>query len=285
MASPQKEVNIVISDPLQDFGFSGRVAIVTGGGAAGDGIGNGRAAAILLARAGASVLVVDRQLELARRTVQMIEKESGKAAACAADVTDEDQCRAMVDAALSQFGRLDLLDNNVGIGSNHSVVNEGPDVWRRVMRVNVESMFLASKHAIPAMIKTAGGGAIVNVASIAALRPRGMTAYSTSKGAVIALTRAMAVDHGPDGIRVNCVAPGAVYTPMVAAEGMSDAARERRRKASILGIEGTGWDVGNAVRFLLSDHARFITGQTLVVDGGATLLGRPRATDSQPDNP
>jgi len=187
----------------------------------------------------------------------------------------------MVEIALERFGRLDLLDNNVGIGSKGSVVEEDPQLWRRVMQVNVESMFLASKHAIPAMIETAGGGAIVNVASIAALRPRGMTAYSTSKGAVIALTRAMAVDHGPQGIRVNCVAPGPVYTPMVAAEGMSPAARERRRQASVLGMEGTGWDVGHAVRFLLSSHARFITGQTLVVDGGATLVGRPRATDSQ----
>jgi NAD(P)-dependent dehydrogenase (short-subunit alcohol dehydrogenase family) len=149
------------------------------------------------------------------------------------------------------------------------------------MEVNVDSMFLASKHAIPAMIETAGAGAIVNVASIAALRPRGMTAYSVSKGAVIALTRAMAVDHGPQGIRVNCVAPGPVYTPMVYTEGMSEAARARRRQASILGIEGTGWDVGYAVRFLLSDQARFITGQTLVVDGGVTLVGRPRATDTQ----
>jgi NAD(P)-dependent dehydrogenase (short-subunit alcohol dehydrogenase family) len=108
-----------------------------------------------------------------------------------------------------------------------------------------------------------------------------MTAYSTSKGAVIALTRAMAVDHGPEGIRVNCVAPGLVYTRMVSAGGMSLAARERRRQASVLGIEGTEWDVGYAVRFLLSDHARFITGQTLIVDGGTTLVGRPRATDSQ----
>src|SRR5262249_13710629 len=154
-------------------------------------------------------------------------------------------------------------------------------VWRQVMQVNVDSMFLASKHAIPAMIKTAGAGAIVNVASIAALRPRGMTAYSTSKGAVIALTRAMAVDHGPQGIRVNCVAPGPVYTPMVAAQGMSTVARERRRQASVLGMEGTGWDVGHAVRFLLSDQARFVTGHTLVVDGGATLVSRPRATDTQ----
>jgi NAD(P)-dependent dehydrogenase (short-subunit alcohol dehydrogenase family) len=269
------------SEPAEDFGLAGKAAIVTGGGAAGEGIGNGRAAALLLARAGARVLVVDRRLELARQTVKMIAAEGGDALAFAADVTDESQCRAMVDAALAQFGRLDLLDNNVGIASKGSVVDEDPQRWRQVMQVNVESMFLASKHAIPAMRKTARSGAIVNVASIAALRPRGMTAYSVSKGAVIALTRAMAVDHGRDGIRVNCVAPGPVYTPMVAAEGMSDQARERRREASVLGIEGSGWDVGYAVRFLLSDQARFITGQTLVVDGGATLVGRPRATDTQ----
>jgi NAD(P)-dependent dehydrogenase (short-subunit alcohol dehydrogenase family) len=267
--------------PAEGFGLAGKVAIVTGGGAAGDGIGNGRAAAILVARAGARVLVVDRELDLARHTVKMIIEQGGDAAPFAADVTDEGQCRAMVQEALAQFGRLDLLDNNVGIASKGSVVDEDPERWREVMQVNVESMFLASKHAIPAMIDTAAAGAIVNVASIAALRPRGMTAYSTSKGAVIALTRAMAVDHGREGIRVNCVAPGPVYTPMVAAEGMSPAARERRLEASVLGIEGNGWDVGYAVRFLLSDQARFITGQTLVVDGGVTLVGRPRATDNQ----
>ena len=264
-----------------DWGLAGKVAIVTGGGAAGDGIGNGRAAAILLARAGARVLVVDRQLELAQRTVEMIAKEGGVAAAHAADVTDDAQCRGMVETALAKFGRLDLLDNNVGIDSKGTVLDEDPQRWRRVMQVNVESMFLTSRHAIPAMIETAGAGAIVNVASIAALRPRGMTAYSTSKGAVITLTRAMAVDHGAQGIRVNCVAPGVVYTPMVIGEGMSPEARERRRKASLLEIEGTGWDVGYAVRFLLSDQARYITGHTLVVDGGATLTGRPRATDTQ----
>jgi len=266
---------------IEDYGLEGKSAIVTGGGAAGDGIGNGRAAAILLARAGARVLVADRQLDLAEHTVKMIRDEGGEALALAVDVTDENQCRDMIDAAVSRFGRLDLLDNNVGIASSGTVVQEDPEIWRRLMQVNVESMFLTSKHAIPAMLKTAKSGAIVNVASIAALRPRGMTAYSTSKGAVIALTRAMAVDHGAEGIRVNCVAPGAVYTPMVSAEGMSDTARERRRKASLLEIEGSGWDIGYAVRFLLSDQARFITGHTLVVDGGATLTGRPRATDTQ----
>jgi NAD(P)-dependent dehydrogenase (short-subunit alcohol dehydrogenase family) len=261
-----------------EWGLAGKVAIVTGGGAAGEGIGNGRAAAILLARAGARVLVVDRDLALAERTVAMIVAEGGTASAGAFDVTDSAACQAMVAAAVARYGRLDLLDNNVGIGSRGSVVDESEANWQRVMRVNVDSMFLTAKHAIPEMIR-GGGGAIVNVSSISALRPRGLTAYSVSKGAVIALTRAMAVDHGRDGIRVNCVAPGPVYTPMVYERGMSDAAREQRRRASVLAVEGTGWDIGQAVRFLLSAQARYITGHTLVVDGGATLVGPAR--DSQ----
>jgi NAD(P)-dependent dehydrogenase (short-subunit alcohol dehydrogenase family) len=259
--------------------LAGKVAIVTGGGAADDGIGNGRAAAILLARAGAKVVVVDLDRQRAERTVAMIQAEGGTAAPFVADVTDEQQARAMVDAAVGQFGRLDCLDNNVGIGGRGNVVEMAPQDWRRVMQVNVDSMFIASRHAIPAMKATAGGGAIVNVSSISALRPRGLTAYSTSKGAVIALTRAMAVDHGLEGIRVNCVAPGPVYTPMVYTRQMSPAGREARRRASVLGIEGTGWDIGYAVRFLLSGEARYITGQTLVVDGGATLVGPARAPE------
>jgi NAD(P)-dependent dehydrogenase (short-subunit alcohol dehydrogenase family) len=262
-----------------ETGLAGKVAIVTGGGSAGDGIGNGRAASILLARAGARVLVVDRERALAERTVAMIADEGGTAAAFAADLTNEAEARATVDAALKQFGRLDCLDNNVGIGGSGSVVDVSAEDWHRVMRVNVDTMFLVSKYAIPAMVAN-GSGAIVNVSSISALRPRGLTPYTVSKGAVIALTRAMAVDHGPQGVRVNCVAPGPVYTPMVYARGMSDAARETRRRASVLGREGTGWDVGMAVRFLLSDQARYITGQTLVVDGGATLVGPSR--ESQP---
>src|SRR5262249_47246096 len=136
------------------------------------------------------------------------------------------------------------------------------------------------KYAIPAMVETAGRGAIVNLSSISALRPRGLTAYTASKGAVIALTRAMAIDHAAQGIRVNCIAPGPMYTPMVYAPGMSTSAREQRRKASALGVEGTGWDIGHAVRFLLSDHARYITGQTLVVDGGTTLQAPARDSET-----
>ena len=257
------------------WGLRGKGAIVTGGGSAGEGIGNGRAACILLARAGAGVLVVDRDVSLAQRTVEMILAEGGAAEAASYDVTDNAACAAMVAHAERSFGRLDVLDNNVGIGGRGSVVEVSEAEWQNVMRVNVDSMFLVCKHAVPAM-QRAGGGAIVNISSISALRPRGLTAYTVSKAAVIGLTKAMAVDHGPDGIRVNCIAPGPVYTPMVYARGMTAAARATRLKASVLGVEGTGWDIGQAVRFLVSVQARFVTGQVLVVDGGATLVGPSR---------
>jgi NAD(P)-dependent dehydrogenase (short-subunit alcohol dehydrogenase family) len=262
--------------PEDDAGLAGKVALISGGGAAGDGIGNGRAAAILLARAGTKVLVADRDLVSAERTVEMITAKGGTAAAFGGDVTDEADCKRLIEAAVDRFDRLDFLDNNVGIGSRGSVVDEKPEQYRRVMQVNVESMFLLSKYAIPAMIKTAKGGAIVNISSISALRPRGLTTYTTSKAAVIGLTRAMAVDHGRDNIRVNCICPGPMYTPMVYARGMSEHARTQRAKASVLKLEGTGWDVGHAVKFLLSQHARYITGQVLVVDGGVTLQAPER---------
>jgi NAD(P)-dependent dehydrogenase (short-subunit alcohol dehydrogenase family) len=154
------------------------------------------------------------------------------------------------------------------------VVEESPDAWERLMRVNINSVFHMSRAVIPYM-EAQGGGAIVNISSLSALRPRGLTAYSTSKGAVIAMTRAMAVDHAPAGIRVNCVAPGPVYTPMVAAITTPEQ-REARAKASPMGIEGNGWDVANAVCYLLSDASRFTTGQTLVVDGGVSLSAAAR---------
>jgi NAD(P)-dependent dehydrogenase (short-subunit alcohol dehydrogenase family) len=262
--------------PEEDAGLAGKVALISGGGAADDGIGNGRAAAILLARAGTKVMVADRELRLAQRTVEMIVAGGGTAGALGCDVTREADCKALVEACIDGFGRLDFLDNNVGIGSRGSVVEEKPEEYRRVMQINVESMFLLSKYAIPAMIKTAQGGAIVNISSISALRPRGLTTYTTSKAAVIGLTRAMAVDHGADNIRVNCICPGPMYTPMVYARGMSEVARAQRAKASVLKLEGTGWDVGHAVKFLLSNYARYITGQVLVVDGGVTLQAPER---------
>jgi NAD(P)-dependent dehydrogenase (short-subunit alcohol dehydrogenase family) len=251
--------------------LEGKVAIVTGAGSQlDDGIGNGRAAAILMAREGARVLLVDRKIEAAEATLQMIRAEGLDAEIQAADVTEPDDCRAMVERAVARWGRLDILDNNVGIGGPGTVVNVEEETWDRVMAVNVKGMMLASKYAVPAMAAN-GGGAIVNISSIAALRPHGLTPYATSKGAVIALTRAMAEDHARDGIRVNCVAPGPVYTPMVYAAGMSDEQRERRRNSSLLKIEGTGWDIGYAVLFLASDEARYITGIVLPVDGGVLL--------------
>jgi len=262
-------------DVPHDWGLAGKVGIVTGGGAVGDGIGNGRATAILLAKAGAKVVVVDRDGGLAKRTVEMIQEVGGEGIAFEADVTKSKDCAAMVAAAVQRFGALHLLDNNVGIGSRGSVVDESEENWRRVMQVNVETMFLAAKHAIPEMRK-AGGGAIVNISSISAIRPRGLTTYTVSKSAVIGLTKAMAVDHGKEGIRVNCVAPGPVYTPMVYAGGMTPKAREVRKNASALKLEGTGWDIGAAVRFLLSEQARYITGQVLVVDGGTSLTAPDR---------
>jgi NAD(P)-dependent dehydrogenase (short-subunit alcohol dehydrogenase family) len=268
--------------PEDDLGLAGKVAIVSGGGARGDGIGNGRAAAILLARAGTRVVVSDRELALAERTVEMIKAEGGTAVAEACDATNEADCRRLVDAAIDHWGRLDFLDNNVGIGSRGSVVQEDPAEYRRVMQVNVETMFLLSKHAIPAMVKTAKGGAIVNISSISALRPRGLTTYTVSKAAVIGLTQAMAVDHGRDRIRVNCICPGPMYTPMVnRGNGMTEANRAQRANASVLKIEGTGWDIGHGVRFLMSNHARYITGQVLVIDGGVTLQGPERDSQAQ----
>jgi NAD(P)-dependent dehydrogenase (short-subunit alcohol dehydrogenase family) len=255
--------------------LAGKVAIVTGAGSRAEGIGNGRATAVLFAREGARVLCVDQRKDAAEATRAMIAGEGGEAAVFGADVTRSGDCRAMVEEAVRRWGRLDILDNNVGIGGRATVVEVEEGDWDHMMRVNVTSMMLASKHAIPAMTK-GGGGAIVNISSISALRPRGLTPYTVSKGAVIALTRAMAVDHAAQGIRVNCIAPGPVYTPMVYAAGMSPELRDQRRRASPLGIEGTGWDIANAALFLASDEARYVTGVVLPVDGGVTLTSASR---------
>ncbi len=268
-----------MSEPVRgaDRDLEGLRALVCGAGAQGAGIGNGRASALLMARAGARVLCIDRDGERAETTARMIREEGGDARGLCVDVSAPDGCDALARQVTELWGGLDILVNNVGIGSRGNVVEETPEGWERVMRINVTSMYLTCHHLVP-LLAAAGGGAIVNVSSISALRPRGLTAYSASKGAVIAFTRALAVDHGPQGIRANCVAPGPVYTPMVYGRGMSPQAREARRRASVLGIEGTPWDVGHAVRFLASGQARYITGQTLVVDGGVTLVGPERGT-------
>jgi len=251
------------------------VAIVTGGGSRGAGIGTGRAASILFARHGARVLVVDRNLAAAQDTVAEIEKEGGESLAFEANLMAQEDCLAMVQHAVERWGRLDILDNNVGMEGKGTILEVGESDWDAVMAVNVKTIFLASRAAIPAMVEN-GGGSIVNLSSISAFRPRGLTPYTAAKGAVIALTRAMAIDHAASGIRVNCIAPGPIYTPMVYAGGMDEELRDRRRAASPLGIEGTGWDVGYAALFLVSDEARYITGTVLPVDGGVSVRSPDR---------
>ncbi|HXM54465.1 MAG TPA: glucose 1-dehydrogenase [Candidatus Dormibacteraeota bacterium] len=253
-----------------------KVAIVTGAGSRADGIGNGRAAAVLLAREGASVALLDAVAEWAEATREMIAAEGGAAMVIPCDVTDERAAAAAVRRTVEEWGRLDVLVNNVGIGGPPGTAVE-VDIaeWERAMRVNVTSMVIMAKYAIPEM-RRAGGGAIVNLSSVAGLTGgHARLLYPTSKGAIVNLTRAMAAHHGREGIRVNAVAPGMVYTPMVYARGMTPELREARRLRSLLQTEGTGWDVGQAVLFLASDEARWITGVTLPVDAGATAgMGR-----------
>jgi NAD(P)-dependent dehydrogenase (short-subunit alcohol dehydrogenase family) len=252
-------------------GLDGKVAIVTGAGSRGDGIGNGRAAAILLAREGVRVGLLDAVPAWAAETLRMIEAEGGTALTITGDVTASADCEAAVRTVVEAWGRLDVLVNNVGIGGPPGTAMEvDPDAWDQAMRVNVTSMMLMAKHAIPELLKQ-GGGSIVNLASVAGLLGgHPSLLYPTTKAAVIGMTRAMAAHHGPAGIRVNAIAPGMVYTPMVYSRGMPPDMREARRRRSLLQTEGTGWDVGAAVVYLASDDARWVTGIVLPVDAGAT---------------
>jgi NAD(P)-dependent dehydrogenase (short-subunit alcohol dehydrogenase family) len=256
--------------------MKGKVAIVTGAGSRAEGIGNGRAAAILMAREGASVALLDAVAAWAERTQEMIAAEGGTSIVVQCDVTDEEQAAEAVARTVEEWGRLDVLVNNVGIaGPPGDAVEVDIADWDRGLRVNVTSMVIMTKHAIPEMIKS-GGGSIVNLSSVAGLTGgHRALLYATSKGAVVNMTRAMAAHHGRHGIRVNAVAPGMVYTPMVYAGGMTPDMRDARRRRSLLQTEGTGWDVGQAVLFLASDEARWITGVTLPVDAGTTAgMGR-----------
>ena len=250
--------------------MEGKVAIVTGGGSSGPGIGNGKAAAVLFAREGAKVLLADQVLERAEETLELIRQEGGEASAIAANVINAEDCRRMVEAAVERYGRLDVLDNNVGISRRGTVVEVQEEDWDFVMAVNVKSIVLSSKYAIPKMMET-GGGSIINISSIAGLRAHSSTPYTASKAAVIGLTMSMAADHGPDGIRVNCIAPGLIFSPMVAPR-MDDDLREIRKSAAPLRTEGDSWDVGYAALYLASDESRWVNGITLPVDAGLTSV-------------
>jgi NAD(P)-dependent dehydrogenase (short-subunit alcohol dehydrogenase family) len=250
----------------------GKVAIVTGAGSTpGHGIGTGKATAVVLAREGARVLLVDLHPERAEETRAMIEADGGEARVFGADVTKAAECEAMVQDARDAFGTVDILVNNVGLASLGTVVDLSEEAWDRALDVNLRSAFLASKFAVPVMAQK-GAGAIVNVASISALRGDGTAAYSAAKGGLLALTVDMAYSHGRQGIRVNAIAPGHITTPMVKsvspAGPQADFMDRLRAEAGLLGTPADGWDVAWAAAFLASDEARWITGVTLPVDSG-----------------
>jgi NAD(P)-dependent dehydrogenase (short-subunit alcohol dehydrogenase family) len=256
--------------------LAGKVAIVTGAGsrpAGPDGpvIGNGRATAIMLAREGARVVLVDERRDWTEWTLDLIERDGGEAILVETDVTSAESCQHAVERALDAFGGLNVLVNNVGVtGPPGNAMEVDPDAFDRAMRVNVTSMVMMAKYALPPMIE-AGGGAIVNISSVSGLLGgHPSLLYPTSKTAVIGLTRSMAAHHALQRIRVNCICPGTVYTPMVASRGMTPELREARRMGTLLQVEGTPWDVAMAAAFLVSDAARWITGIVLPVDAGAT---------------
>ena len=256
--------------------LEGKVAVVVGAGQTpGDTIGNGRAISLLLAREGAAVLAVDRHLESAEETVAMVRAEGGAAEAFRADVTSEEDCRAVAEAVVDRFGRVDVLVNNVGIGNGDAGASSlTEEAWDLIMDVNLKGTWLMCKHVVP-LLRGQGSGAIVNISSAAAVCSTPTVAYKTSKAGVEALTHQLAMSSAGRGVRVNAVAPGLMDTPM-AIEGLVEAfgvdrdELRRQRDAMVpLGRRmGTAWDVAKAVLFLSCDDAAFITGVVLPVDGG-----------------
>ncbi|KUI63108.1 putative short-chain type dehydrogenase/reductase y4mP [Cytospora mali] len=284
--------------PTRAFDLTGEVALVTGAGSRMPGrmdsfrianeplaltstrrtgeIGNGRATAIVLARQGAKIALVDCNIEWAQETKRMIDEEGGISEVVHADVTDQHSCRAAVEKTVQLFGVLHILIN---IGMLHEVGVGGAlgdattldlAAWERDIRINLTSMMLMSRYAIPEMRKN-GRGSIVNLSSVSGLLGGNPSlVYPTTKGAIIQMTRAMAAQHGPEGITVNCVAPGMVFTPMVRDRGMTDELRQARINQNLLKKEGTAWDVGHAILFFCTKEARWITGVIMPVDGGTT---------------
>lgn len=259
---------------LKSGRVGGKVALVTGAGSSAEGIGNGRAAAILLAREGARVALLDYNEASAAETARMIEAEGGECIVIQADVSKVDDCQRAVRTTVDKWGRLDILVNNVGTSRVPGDATElDLDAWDRGLRLNITSMMLMVRFSVPEM-KKGGSGSIINIASITAFHGGHPNLfYPTSKGAILNMTRTMAGNHGEDGIRVNCIAPGFVYTPVVYGGGrLPEGVREKRRDASALKTEGTGWDVGYGVLYLASDEARWVTGVILPIDAGVSAI-------------
>jgi len=254
----------------------GKVAIVTGGGSIGPGFGNGKASAIVYAREGAKVMVVDINLKAAEETAQIIEAEGGECLPFEADVTKPDDCKAIVERCVKTYKRIDILHNNVGIVRTGGPVEVSEETWDLVMDTNLKSIYLTCRYALPYM-EEQEAGSIVNISSIAGINvPYAAITYSASKAAIIALTRDIAIQYASKGIRANAILPGYLNTPMVAASlthtfGESVEDMIKRRDAMIpMGKQGDAWDVAYAALFLASDEAKFITATTLIIDGGQT---------------
>ena len=255
--------------------LEGKIALIVGAGQTpGATIGNGRATALRFAQEGARVFLVDRRVKSAQETLAMVVAEGGAGVAHEADVTSEAACAAMIETCAAQYGRIDILHNNVGIGAgDRGPSNMTEEVWDRIHTTNLKSVMFACKHVLPVM-RAQRSGVIINISSIAAVCSVGIIAYKTSKAAVNAFTQSLAIGNGEYNIRANVIMPGLMNTPM-AIEGNVAAGRDRdtviaQRNAQVpLGHQmGSGWDVANAALFLASDEARFITGVCLAVDGG-----------------
>lgn len=253
-----------------------KVAIVVGAGQTpGDTIGNGRATAILFAREGAHVVVVDHNYESAVETQTLIEREGGTCFPFKADVTRQEDCDGFVRAALNAHGHVDILHNNVGIGGgDDEILSLTEESWDKIMSVNLKGMFFSCRSVLPRM-REQRSGSIINISSIAAICSAGIVAYKTSKAGVNALTHQIALENAKYNIRANAIMPGLMNTPM-AIEGISKARgvpkeeliRQRDARVPLGGKMGTAWDVAYAALFLASDEAKFITGVMLPVDGG-----------------
>jgi len=264
-----------------EYGLSGKVAIVTGAGGQPyaqdiECIANGQAAALLLARAGATICVVGRSPDTLNNTVEWIKKEGGEAFAHRADVSIDSDCKTIVEACMDLHGRVDCLDNNAAKIVAGNLLSLDIQAWRGVFDTNVQSIISMSKYTIEKMVKGGSGGSIVSLSSLSAIRPTGHSAYGVSKGTVISLTKAIAREHGADGIRANSIILGPAYTPM-SAKRLDPEAREKRKEASLLKREGTGWDTANLVRFLCSRQSAWMTGQAICLDGGTSIMGPDRS--------
>jgi NAD(P)-dependent dehydrogenase (short-subunit alcohol dehydrogenase family) len=261
--------------------LAGIASIVVGGGQTpGASVGNGRAAALLFAREGARVLVADRDLSSAQETVAMIQSEGGIAAAVEVDVRRESDLKHMVQTSVSLWGRVDVLHNNVGVsqaGGDASVTEISAEDFTSVMEINLRGMVLACKHALPIM-RQQQSGAIVNIASVAVKIDYPWIAYQTSKAGVVALTEHVAIVNAPFGIRANVILPGLVDTPMAverhveAGKPREDVVAERSRRTPLKGRPGNAWDVARAALYLASEDAAFVTGTSITVDGGQSLI-------------